>query len=119
MFATALLESSSLKEKEVEINTTQVHVRYNSENEDTLGFMNANTMRMYVNESTTTAAKANIPAYEFQALKDLYYSTNGDEWNVPDRAVKWHFEELGHVANPCSEKWIGTYLYSTYYVLLI
>jgi Leucine-rich repeat (LRR) protein len=46
----------------------------------------------------------NVPAYELQALQDLYDSTNGDEWYWRPLEPQWSFAQ--HV-NPCAPVWQG------------
>ena len=61
-----------------------------------------------MNANTLEALSSTIPDYEMQALKDLYDSTDGDNWRWTDGDVHWNFT-VGN-ANPC--EWTG--LYCTY-----
>lgn len=47
-----------------------------------------------------------MPASEYQALKDLYHSTGGDEWSWKDYdgAIAWNFTGG---ADPCGDNWQG------------
>jgi Leucine-rich repeat (LRR) protein len=49
-------------------------------------------------------AVPNVPAYELQALQDLYDSANGDEWYWRPLEPQWSFTQ--HV-NPCAPVWQG------------
>ena len=48
----------------------------------------------------------NIPDSEMNTLKDLYFSTDGDNWRwrPVTEGLRWNF--TGH-HNPCLEKWQG------------
>ena len=46
-----------------------------------------------------------FPQGEFQALYDLYMSTNGDSWDWPSPGKIWDFTEPN--PNPCYENWQG------------
>jgi hypothetical protein len=50
----------------------------------------------------------NIPSSEYQALKDLYISTQGNSWTLrlSSGFSNWHFDSIIQW-NPCSEKWQG------------
>ena len=61
-----------------------------------------------VNTNTVEALSSTIPDYEMQALKDLYDSTDGDNWYwwwLRGDGVHWDFTNGN--ANPCSLKWQG------------
>jgi hypothetical protein len=48
-----------------------------------------------------------LPDYEYNALFDLYYSTNGPEWswlNISN--IPWNFTNPSHAA-PCEDNWQG------------
>jgi Leucine-rich repeat (LRR) protein len=53
----------------------------------------------------TVLESGNIPAYELEALYDLYNATNGAAWIwTPYEGVQWEFTAT---ANPCAESWQG------------
>jgi Leucine-rich repeat (LRR) protein len=55
---------------------------------------------------TFLPASGNLPTSQFNALYDLYYSTNGPSWSWKPSAEKhWNFTEVD--PNPCSENWQG------------
>lgn len=68
----------------------------------------------------------NIPLPEWLALKDLYYSLNGNEWKWRNNinSTYWNFTNYFY-NNPCFDKWEGivctchhyikAHYYSTYY----
>lgn len=51
---------------------------------------------------------------EFDALKNLYFSLNGQHWVYPPNSVPWNFSSPNN--NPCVEGWafLTCYPYSTY-----
>jgi Leucine-rich repeat (LRR) protein len=51
-------------------------------------------------------AVKNIPSSEYNALYDLYESTDGPHWSWTNlsTSIPWNFS---HNANPCSQKWQG------------
>lgn len=65
--------------------------------------------------SVLVVIRSELPAAEYNALSDLYFSTNGQEWRwspVSDKhllnrtfqGIPWQFETP---ANPCTEQWEG------------
>lgn len=53
--------------------------------------------------------EANVPDYELEALSNLYYATNGDNWRyLPFQpGNEWNFS--APYPNPCLEEWQGVF----------
>jgi Leucine-rich repeat (LRR) protein len=75
------------------LNRFSIGMRYNNNN---------------LNRLHKFAADDSLLPSEFDALKDLYYSTNGPYWqwiNVSSQSIPWNFNEPD--PNPCTENWQG------------
>jgi len=68
--------------------------------------------------SSSSIATSSIPDYELQALKDLYDSTDGDNWVWTGN--HWDFSDAAE-ANPCDggNTWQGIYCSDYYHVTYI
>jgi Leucine-rich repeat (LRR) protein len=76
---------------------------------------NLNSNKEYLNghdksllSLTSTSSSCNVTQYEYDALKSLYQSTNGDEWVYTDsNAIQWNFSN--NLNEPCATNstWYG------------
>jgi hypothetical protein len=48
-----------------------------------------------------------LPLSQYDALKDLYYSTNGSYWYFAYTQTKWNFPPNQTTDAPCSQGWAG------------
>jgi hypothetical protein len=61
---------------------------------------------MVLGDSKFSSSCTSLPESQYDALKDLYYSTNGLLWCL-DSQQKWSFPPNQRTAAPCSEGWAG------------
>jgi Leucine-rich repeat (LRR) protein len=95
---------TSIKDKEIHEDQRLQSVELPSiSNQLTLPHVPPEISSSEVNTNTVEALSSTIPDYEMQALKDLYDSTDGDNWRWTDGDVHWDFT-IDNV-NPC--EWTG------------
>jgi hypothetical protein len=73
----------------------------------TLGHMPLDLSSSEMDANTIEALSSTIPDYEMQALKDLYDSTDGDNWRWASYDGRWVFTNGN--ANPCATDYDTTW----------
>jgi hypothetical protein len=78
-----------------------------------LGYIFASAILVLMHTATVlsdtgTSSCTSLPESQYDALKDLYYSTNGLLWCLnPHTQQKWSFLPNQMTAAPCIEGWAG------------
>jgi hypothetical protein len=76
-------------------------------NQLTLPHVPLEVLSSQMNTNTVEALSSTIPDYEMQALKDLYDSTDGDNWRWRSYGAHWNVTNGN--ANPCTTDYYTTW----------